>query len=310
MAGDWIKMRASLSTNPKVGMIAEIIGKSEAVGRRLLGDDVTGTLERYVTRDVTRDITIGALLRVWCAANEHTDDGVMHNCSLHTIDQAAGVPGFAAAMQAAGWLEYDQEERTVTFPDFLENNAPAKSHARSTGAERQARYREKKRQQRAEGGQGEAKSDASNNGNGDVTRNVTVTSQSDAREDKRKNNINTPHTPQGGNQGGEKKRSAVSLKTYLADCKAKGVKPVPDDDSVFDYAQQAKIPSEYLELHWREFLDRYKLPDAKRYKDWRSVFRKSVRGNWFHLWRFDANGECLLSTQGVQAQNIHSKRAA
>lgn len=176
MAGDWIKMRASLFTNPKVLMIAEIIGDSVDVGRRM-STGHNASLSDIVTRDVTRDVTVSGLLRVWCATNEHTVDGVWHNSTLKVIDQVAGIPGFGLAMEAAGWALVDLENGTVTMPNFLENNAPAKNNARSSAAERQARYREKKKGNNAEVTH-----------NSDVTRDVT----SNAREEKRREDINTP----------------------------------------------------------------------------------------------------------------------
>lgn len=119
------------------------------------------------------------------------------------------------------------------------------------------------------------------------------------------NHNNSPIPPAGGNEPAKKKdRSAFSLKTYLAECKAEGVKPIPDDDSVFDYASQAGISSEVLALHWAEFRARYSVDGAKKYKAWRVVFGKSVRGNWFRLWYFGPNGECNLTTAGIQAKNI------
>lgn len=113
----------------------------------------------------------------------------------------------------------------------------------------------------------------------------------------------TPIPPEGGKES--KKKNAVALQTYLEECKASGVKPIPDDDTVFDYSQDVGLHSDLLWLQWREFVDRYKLPGAKRYKDWRSVFRKSVRGNWFRLWYVDSSGQYVLTTQGLQAQKLH-----
>ena len=174
MAGDWIKMRASLCTNPKVLLIADIISQSADVGRRM-STGFNGSLSEIVTCDVTRDVTIASLLRVWCATNEHTTDGVWHNSTLRVIDQAAGIPGFGAAMAAAGWAIYDEQASTITMPNFLENNAPAKNNARSSGAERQAKYRQKLKEK-----------SATRYVTSDVTSDVTVTSQSDAREEKRR----------------------------------------------------------------------------------------------------------------------------
>lgn len=131
----------------------------------------------------------------------------------------------------------------------------------------------------------------------------------------------TPHTPQGGQGEAEKQesqspeqiivasksskeRGAISFKTFVEECKASGEKPIPEGDAVFEYANEAGIPNEFLRLQWCEFRSRYSQPGAKRYKDWRSVFRKSVRGNWLRLWYCNENGYAL-TTQGQQAKKIH-----
>lgn len=122
-----------------------------------------------------------------------------------------------------------------------------------------------------------------------------------------------PIPPKGGlidDEKHSKKRSAISLKTYLADCKASGEKPIPETDTVFDYATKTGIPEDFLRLHWLEFKARYSEEGAKRYKDWRSVFRKSVRGCWFKLWWIGADGSCLLTTVGEQAKRAHGRDAA
>ena len=117
------------------------------------------------------------------------------------------------------------------------------------------------------------------------------------REEK---SINTPIPPSGAKTG----QSAISLPTWLATIKAMGEDPIPADDPVFGYADSVGIPRDHLRLAWREFRERYSLPNAKRYRCWRTVFRKAVRGNWLKLWHF-AGDECALTTTGVQA-----KRAA
>lgn len=127
-----------------------------------------------------------------------------------------------------------------------------------------------------------------------VTRDATANQTPDSRLQS-----NTPHTPKG----------AVGLKTWIADVKAKGERPIPETDAVFAYAKEVGIPDEFLHLAWREFLHRYSQPDAKRYKDWRSVFRKAVRGNWLKLWWLDGQ-HYTLTTAGVQAQRAHQERAA
>lgn len=130
----------------------------------------------------------------------------------------------------------------------------------------------------------------------------TIGNQEQEQEQEQKKE--TPHTPRGG------KTSAVGLKSWLEAIKAKGEKPIPPGDAVFAYADEVGLPSEFLHLAWREFLHRYSQPDAKRYRDWRAVFRKAIRGNWLKLWYLDGQGAYALTTVGVQAQRSHGEKAA
>jgi hypothetical protein len=122
------------------------------------------------------------------------------------------------------------------------------------------------------------------------------------REEKRREELkDIPHTPQAGQP-----RAAIALQTYLDDCKQAGKKPIPEDDSVFEYASKVGIPNDFLRLQWLEFKARYTEAGAKRYKAWPTVFGKSVRGNWFHLW-YAKDGGYVLSTTGEQARKAHGE---
>jgi hypothetical protein len=122
------------------------------------------------------------------------------------------------------------------------------------------------------------------------------------REDKKKSN--TPHTPKGG------KSAAVDLSTWIASVKAAGEKPVmPEDDPVFAYAESIGLPREFLHLAWLEFKHHYQQAGAKRYIDWRAVFRKAVRGNWLKLWWLEGE-RYSLTTRGLQAQRANQEKAA
>ena len=113
------------------------------------------------------------------------------------------------------------------------------------------------------------------------------------------NHIDTPIPPK-GDKPSKKESQAISLKAWLEEIKPE--KPIPETDPVFAYSEQVGIPAEYLRLCWREFRERYGQPGAKRYRDWRGVFRKAVRGNWFKLWWVDAAGAYALTTVGKQAE--------
>lgn len=77
---------------------------------------------------------------------------------------------------------------------------------------------------------------------------------------------------------------------------------------MFAYAAEVRIPREFLALAWREFRHRYtEAEKAKRYRDWRAVFRKAVRGNWLRLWWLDPGSQqYALTTVGQQAQRAAS----
>jgi hypothetical protein len=90
---------------------------------------------------------------------------------------------------------------------------------------------------------------------------------------------------------------------WLAATVASGEDAIPAADPVFQYAETAGIPDDFLKLQWGEFKQRYSTND-KRYKDWREVFRKSVRGNWFRLWALREGQDAMLTTAGVQANRV------
>jgi uncharacterized protein YdaU (DUF1376 family) len=116
-------------------------------------------------------------------------------------------------------------------------------------------------------------------------------------------NTTPPIPPKGG------RTPAICLSAWLDSVKASGQKPIPEDDAVFTYAEGVGIPAEFLRLAWLEFRHRYTQPEAKRYRDWRAVFRRAVRGNWLKVWFLDpASNQYGLTTVGLQAQRAHQER--
>jgi hypothetical protein len=77
---------------------------------------------------------------------------------------------------------------------------------------------------------------------------------------------------------------------------------IPPEDPVFEFADQAGIPNEFLHLAWRWFCQRYR-DDPKTYRDWRAVFRRAVYEDWHRCWRHDAaSGQLVLTNVGLQLQ--------
>jgi hypothetical protein len=121
MAGDWIKMRSSLRSSPKVVRIAS------AFNADICPQGVRGRLA-----------VVGALHAVWSLADEHSVDGRLEGYTLQTLDLEINWPGFSAAMQSVGWLNVDSQG--IEVPRFDEHNgASAKRRAMESARKRNVR---------------------------------------------------------------------------------------------------------------------------------------------------------------------------
>jgi hypothetical protein len=111
---------------------------------------------------------------------------------------------------------------------------------------------------------------------------------------------NHPLTPANAGEGkGRKTKAKVTFPTFVKSCHDAREKPIPVGDPIFTFAEDVGIPKEYLELAWREFARKHRA-SGRMQKDWRAHFRDAVRRNWFKLWWFPAEGQCDLTTAGVQ----------
>jgi hypothetical protein len=104
-----------------------------------------------------------------------------------------------------------------------------------------------------------------------------------------------------------RRKDETTLTTFLAQCREVGEQPIPPGDPVWDYAEKVGLPSELLELCWKEFRDRH-LGDrkSKRQRDWRATFRNCVRGNWYRLWYVAAGGSIQTSSAGRITERAHA----
>lgn len=115
MAGDWLKMRTSLLSNPKVIRMASAL-------------------------KTDRFRIVGGLMSVWCLFDFHSTDGTLSGYTLETLDELAAWPGFAKAMITVGWLEDDGVN--LTLPRFEAHNG-ACSKRRTLDAERKRESRKR-----------------------------------------------------------------------------------------------------------------------------------------------------------------------
>ncbi len=116
MAGDWIKMRTNLDTDPRVIDIATRLGVSELQ-------------------------VVGMLWKVWSWADAHTLDGNAIRVTDVTLDRFTLVTGFADALRKVGWLE--GRDGLLTFPRFAEHNGQTAKNRAET-KERVAKHRNAK----------------------------------------------------------------------------------------------------------------------------------------------------------------------
>lgn len=107
-------------------------------------------------------------------------------------------------------------------------------------------------------------------------------------------------------RGKDRAKAGCSLAEYIADCQARGVKPVPEGAEVFRYADKVGIPADILLLHWRVFRDRHLRSGMVR-KGWLDRLLTSVEGNWYGVWVMAPGGECTLGTKGLQAQAFYAE---
>lgn len=249
MASDWVRMRTDLYRDPKVCRMAELLLDPDGPLARSVSQ--LCQCDMAVTRNVTRNATVGALVTVWGVARHRGrragDDLVMPVASLATIDDIADVPGFGAAMEAVGWARVKGDG--VVFPCFFEEyNTEPTADARSKAAERQKRYRDRR--------------------NAKVTASpaVAVTSQSNGREEKSR----------GEKKREEKEEPDPSARRF---CPAAGADPPPDPAAVELAEAAVRQASSAVEpvVGWAEFAAAWEAAGLGRGKP---VERTSQRVGW------------------------------
>lgn len=105
-----------------------------------------------------------------------------------------------------------------------------------------------------------------------------------------------------------RRQQGCTFTTFVAECQAKGEKPIPEDHPVFRFADDARIPVEFVRLAWLEFRRDFGEggKSAKKrqagMRGWRQHFDNAVRKGWYRLWAFDRQGECYLTPAGVALQ--------
>jgi hypothetical protein len=320
---DWIRMRSSLLSNPRVTKMARVLlADRDFLDWLCPGCDVAVTRDESVTKrhiPVVTRVIVGGLLEVWSMVNDTAArDGIVRHASSRDMDETAGIPGFGAALQAVEWLEELPDGQGVFFPNFEEHNSPQKerSSVAKTGAERSREYRERKARERDAGvTKIVTPRDAVRDVTSDVTRDHR---EEESREEKRNTSSSLRSEEVGANKSRNPPRSRkekTTLAVYLEGCKAERRKPVPPDHPIREFCRNAGITDEMLQVAWVVFRRQY-LEDAnyrnKTQRDWPAHFANAVRKRWGELWYHDtaSNEVRWTSTGSMEKANLDAKAKA
>ncbi|CAJ0737663.1 hypothetical protein R77592_04397 [Ralstonia mannitolilytica] len=277
MAGNWIKFEVDTPEKP------EVLALTVAMG----WDDP--------------DLTVGKLLRVWRWFDQHTLEGNAPGVSAALLDRIAGVTGFSTEMAKVGWLIVSDDG--ISLPNFDRHNGET-AKSRALTAKRVAKHK--------------ANSKGNDAGNAD-----SVTSPL-PKEDKNKEEVNNPPNPPSptGDEGAETKaekkpkrerKPRTALKTFLAACRANGVKPVTTYAPLMEYVEGVGLPADFLELAWDVFCHEHMdggANAARLQADWQRHFANYVTKGYYRLWVCKPDGTFELTSTGQQARRFHKQEAA
>jgi len=151
---------------------------------------------------VDADAVVGKLLRVWAWFDTHSENGNAPSVSKVTLDRHVGNAGFCDSMLSVGWMADDGE--TISLPNFDRHNGET-AKKRALTASRVAKH---KRSGNADG-------------------NASSVKTALPREEKRREDIKAPHSPQGGS--GHVKRKQANAEQFEAFWKAYPKKTAKQD---------------------------------------------------------------------------------
>lgn len=229
------------------------------------------------------DLTVGKLFRLWRWFDQHTIDGNAVRVTPALLDRIVGVTGFCEAVQEVGWLAIT--DSGVMLPKFDRHNGDT-AKSRSLTAKRVQKH----------------KSGAIDNANGNGVGNAGSVSAALPREEREKSS--KPPSLRDAPPGNGKSKS-VTFAVWIAGIKTRSEKPVSGYEALWEFVDTIGLDRDWVQIAWMAFVERYSEDEKakrKRYVDWRRLFLRAVKENWFGLWFYsDADKAFRLSSKGVAA---------
>lgn len=107
-------------------------------------------------------------------------------------------------------------------------------------------------------------------------------------------------------------RSDKTLKTYLAECREAGKKPIPEGHFIRAYCSDVGITEDMQALAWLRFREEHTdgARKSKRYDDWPGAFANSIKDRWYKLWIVNTDGDANWTSEGLQARRAADAKRA
>lgn len=139
-SGGWIKFDKDMDTDPRLADAARVLLEHYVIARRASGGEIdlsNGDASRFM-----RNALRGAVVTLWCYADEHIRDDDVIPCDAQSLDAIVGLDGFCDAMPNE-WVTV-RDDGLIELPGYCEKNGLISKKKKLTrGAERQRRYRER-----------------------------------------------------------------------------------------------------------------------------------------------------------------------
>lgn len=136
----WIKFDKDMASDPRLAHAASILVESYIVARATPhgGSDLSHSDALRFMSNALR----GALVTLWCYADEHVRNDDTLPCNAKTLDSIVGIEGFCNAMPS-DWVT-ETADGCILLPGYCaKNSLNAKRKKAESSAEKQRRYRQR-----------------------------------------------------------------------------------------------------------------------------------------------------------------------